>query len=115
MNHAYNSRGQAENDLSDKSKREDLDAAINQARTLTLKALNLPTSTSNTDAKVQALTPPFKAQVRAQVKLLLIDEELRRRKYVTSSLVMALYQFSLTGDVLFGAQGHQDESGKRRA
>ncbi|KAF5327390.1 hypothetical protein D9619_004206 [Psilocybe cf. subviscida] len=83
---AFDILKKAENDLSDKAKREDLDAAINQARTLTLKTLNLPVTTPNTDAKLQGLNPPFKAQVRAQTKLLLIDEELRRRKAIKMNL-----------------------------
>ena len=71
---------QAESELSDKAQREELDAVIQQARTIVLKSLNLPTTISSTDSKLQGLDPPFKVRLRAQSKLLLIDEEVRRRK-----------------------------------
>jgi len=71
---------QAESELSDKPQREELDAIINQARTIVLKSLNLPTTTAPGDSKLQGLEPPFKVRLRAQSKLLLIDEEVRRRK-----------------------------------
>lgn len=71
---------QAESELSDKAQREELDAIINQARTLVLKSLNLPTTTAVTDSKLHGLEPPFKVRLRAQSKLLMIDEEVRRRK-----------------------------------
>jgi DnaJ family protein C protein 8 len=78
---------QAESELSDKDKREELDAVINQARSLVLKVLTLPISTSDTDPQLKNLNPPFKAQLRAQSKELLIDEEVRRRKYVNSVII----------------------------
>jgi DnaJ family protein C protein 8 len=71
---------QAESELSDKDKREELDAVINQARLLVLKALQLPTSTTDSDPKLYDLDPPFRVRLRAQSKQLLIDEEVRRRK-----------------------------------
>lgn len=73
---------QAESELSDKAKREELDAVIHQARVLILKALNLPLTTQDDDPKLKSpiIIPPFKAQLRQQSKDLLIDEEVRRRK-----------------------------------
>ena len=71
---------QAESELSDKDKREELDAVINQARLLVLKALQLPTSTTDSDPNLYGLDPPFRTRLRAQSKQLLIDEEVRRRK-----------------------------------
>jgi len=73
---------QAESDLSDKAKREELDAVITEARNQVLKALNLPTSTTDSDPKLVDLEPSFQVRFRAQSKQLLIDEELRRRKFV---------------------------------
>jgi len=83
---AFDILKKAESELSDKAQREELDAVINQARNLVLKALNLPISTSNSDHKLQGLDPPFKTRLRAQSKQLLIDEEVRRRKAVKMNL-----------------------------
>jgi hypothetical protein len=75
---------QAESELSDKAKRSELDAVINEARSRVLKALNLPSSTTDSDPKLQDLDPSWKARLRIQSKELLIDEELHRRKLVHS-------------------------------
>ncbi|KAF9485167.1 DnaJ-domain-containing protein [Pholiota conissans] len=83
---AFDILKKAESELSDKAQREELDAVINQARTLVLKALNLPTTTPSDDPKVQGLDPSFKVRLRAQSKLLLIDEEVRRRKAIKMNL-----------------------------
>ncbi|KAF8150792.1 DnaJ-domain-containing protein [Crassisporium funariophilum] len=83
---AFDILKKAESELSDKDKRADLDAVINQARILTLKALDLPTSTTDSDSKLYGLDPPFKARLRLQSKQLLIDEEVRRRKAVKMNL-----------------------------
>jgi DnaJ homolog subfamily C member 8 len=71
---------QAESELSNKDKREELDAVINQARSLVLKSLDLPVPTPDSDRRLKNLVPPFKTLLRAQSKDLLIDEEVRRRK-----------------------------------
>lgn len=71
---------QAESELSDIAKREELDAVISQARIIVLRSLNLPSSTPSSDPKLQDLDPPFKVRLRAQSKQMLIDEEVRRRK-----------------------------------
>ncbi|PPQ83449.1 hypothetical protein CVT25_007040 [Psilocybe cyanescens] len=76
----------AESELSDKAQREELDAVINQARSIVIKALNLSVSISNSDPKLQGLDPPFKTRLRTQSKLLLIEEEVRRRKAVKMNL-----------------------------
>ncbi|KAL0574991.1 DnaJ subfamily C member 8 [Marasmius crinis-equi] len=83
---AFDLLKKAETDLSDKTKREELDAVINQARIMVLKALSLPSSTPPDDAELKNLEPPFKARLRAQSKELLIDEELRRRKAIKMNL-----------------------------
>ncbi|KAF8969208.1 DnaJ-domain-containing protein [Flammula alnicola] len=83
---AFDILKKAESELSDKAQREELDAVINQARTLVLKALNLPPTTAPTDSKLQGLDPSFKVRLRAQSKLLLIDEEVRRRKAIKMNL-----------------------------
>lgn len=75
---------QAESELSEKPKREELDAVINEARNQVLKALNLPTSITDSDPRLQDLDPTFQVRVKAQSKQLLIDEELLRRKLVVS-------------------------------
>ena len=53
---------------------------IKQARIILLKSLNLPTTLEDDDVKLQDVTPPFKEQLRAKSKEMLIDEEVRRRK-----------------------------------
>lgn len=73
---------QAESELSDKDKREELDALMKQARYRVLKSLDLPVSTESDDPALKGLNPPFKARLKTQSKELLIEEELRRRKYV---------------------------------
>ena len=71
--------------MSDKDKREELDAVIRQARTSLLKDLSLPVSTSDSDDRLDGLQPSFKVQLRQRSKDLLIEEEVARRKYVKSS------------------------------
>ena len=66
--------------MSEPKKREELDAVIKQARIILLKSLNLPTTLEDDDVKLQDVIPPFKEQLRAKSKEMLIDEEVRRRK-----------------------------------
>lgn len=73
---------QAESELSDTTKREELDAIVKQARTLILKDANLPSTVADSDERLRDMNPPFKQQLRAKSKELLIDEEVRRRKSV---------------------------------
>lgn len=68
--------------MSDKAKREELDAVITQARNMVLKALSLPTSISDSDPRLVGIEPPYKFRLRVQSKELLIEEEVRRRKFV---------------------------------
>ncbi|KAK2463434.1 hypothetical protein APHAL10511_004520 [Amanita phalloides] len=83
---AFDLLKKAESDVSDKAKREELDAVINQARTLVLKVLELPPSTLDSDPKLRGLDPSFRVRIRAQSKELLIEEELRRRKAIKMNL-----------------------------
>ncbi|KAF8199678.1 hypothetical protein BJ912DRAFT_1020244 [Pholiota molesta] len=78
---AFDILKKAESELSDKTQREELDAVINQARTLVLKALNLPSTTASNDPKLQGLDPSFKVRLRAQaIKMNLANEGLEARK-----------------------------------
>ncbi|KAI0734116.1 DnaJ-domain-containing protein [Fomitopsis betulina] len=77
---------QAESQLSDKTKREEIDAAMTQARVVLLKSLQLPTTTADNDPKLKELSPPWRQQFLAQAKELLIEEEVRRRKAVKMNL-----------------------------
>lgn len=54
---------------------------------MVLKALTLPVSTPDSDPQLKNLNPPYKFRLRAQSKELLIDEEVRRRKYVEITLI----------------------------
>jgi DnaJ family protein C protein 8 len=71
---------QAESELSDPKKREELDAVIKEARTQLLKSLSLPTSMPDDDPRIRSLAPPFKVQLRQASKTMLIEEEVQRRK-----------------------------------
>lgn len=82
---------QAEAELSDTNKREELDAAIASARTTLLRSLSLPTSLTDDDARLrdlgddpkmqaQGLTTPWKTMLKEKIKEVLIEEEVRRRK-----------------------------------
>ncbi|KAI0044039.1 DnaJ-domain-containing protein [Auriscalpium vulgare] len=83
---AFDILKKAENELSDAAKREELDAAIKQARTLLLKDLTLPPTTPDDSPKLKDLRPPFKQQLRAKSRELLIEEEVRRRQAVKMNL-----------------------------
>ncbi|KAH9002929.1 hypothetical protein EDB86DRAFT_96952 [Lactarius hatsudake] len=83
---AFDVLKKAESELGETAKREDLDAAINQARSTLLKGLSLPTSTPDDHPKLKGLSPPFKTQLRLKSKELLIEEEVRRRRAVKMNL-----------------------------
>ncbi|EIM91069.1 DnaJ-domain-containing protein [Stereum hirsutum FP-91666 SS1] len=83
---AFDILKKAESELSDPAKREELDATISQARIQLLKSLSLPPSTTDDDPKLKDLKPPYKAQLRAKSKDMLIEEELRRRKAIKMNL-----------------------------
>ncbi|KAG8816306.1 hypothetical protein FRC17_000366 [Serendipita sp. 399] len=84
---AFDLLKKAENDLSDKDKRENLDATIKQARAELLKSLNLPLSTKDDHFKITSLSPPWSQQLKEKTKALLIEEELRKRR--AAKLAMA--------------------------
>ncbi|GJE88630.1 DnaJ-domain-containing protein [Phanerochaete sordida] len=83
---AFDLLKKAESELSEEAKREELDAVIKQARVTLLKEMNLPTTLEDNDSKLKGLTPPWKQQLRAKSKELLIEEEVRRRKAVKMNL-----------------------------
>ncbi|KAL9714392.1 DnaJ subfamily C member 8 [Leucoagaricus gongylophorus] len=84
---AFDLLKKAESELSDKNKREELDAVIIQARIELLRTFNLPTSLTDSDPKLREVgDPPFKVRVRAKAKEMLIDEEVRRRKAIKLNL-----------------------------
>jgi len=83
---AFDLLKKAESELSDKTKRDEVDAVIMQARAMVLKDLSLPISTEDDDPKLKSVNPPLKVQIRAKSKELLIDEEVRRRKAIKMNL-----------------------------
>ncbi|KAI0671735.1 hypothetical protein C8Q78DRAFT_1030633 [Trametes maxima] len=83
---AFDLLKKAESELSDKTKREELDAVINQARAILLKTHGLPPNTRDDDVRVKSLSPPWKQQFLAKAKEMLIDEEVRRRKAIKMNL-----------------------------
>ena len=95
---------QAEGEVQDKDKRENLDAVVKQARIELLRAMNLPISTTDDHAKLKDLSPPWKRQLKDKTKAMLIDDELRRRRYVSdflapvSNCTDSIYQSSQAGN-----------------
>ncbi|KAK7690907.1 hypothetical protein QCA50_006010 [Cerrena zonata] len=83
---AFDLLKKAESELSEPKKREELDAVIKQARIVILKDLNLPTTIADNDERLREVAPPFKEQIRAKSKEMLIDEEVRRRKAIKMNL-----------------------------
>ncbi|KXN88605.1 J domain-containing protein spf31 [Leucoagaricus sp. SymC.cos] len=84
---AFDTLKKAESELSEKNKREELDAVINQARIMILKSFNLSTSLADNDPQLrEVVNPSFKLRVRAKAKEIFIEEELRRRKAIKMNL-----------------------------
>ncbi|KAG8855146.1 hypothetical protein FRB96_007184 [Tulasnella sp. 330] len=83
---AFDLLKKAESDLSDQSKREELDSVYIQARALVLKSLTLPLTVDDDDSRLTALQPGFQERLQQQTKELLIDEEVRRRKAMKMNL-----------------------------
>ncbi|KAI8980177.1 DnaJ-domain-containing protein [Trametes punicea] len=83
---AFDLLKKAESELSDKTKREELDAVITQARSILLKTHGLPPNTRDDDPRLKNLTPPWRQQFLAKAKEMLIEEEVRRRKAVKMNL-----------------------------
>ncbi|KAF8515419.1 DnaJ-domain-containing protein [Hysterangium stoloniferum] len=83
---AFDLLKKAESELTDKDKREELDAVIRQARLLLLKELSLPTSIPDDDDRLHTLQPSFKSRLRVKSKELLIEEEVARRKAIKMNL-----------------------------
>ncbi|KAJ3538112.1 hypothetical protein NM688_g6565 [Phlebia brevispora] len=84
--YAFDLLKKAESELSDKTKREELDAIVKQARVMVLKTLNLPSTTEDSDPRLKDLSPPWRLQIRTKTKEMLIDEEVRRRKAIKMNL-----------------------------
>ncbi|XP_006459090.1 hypothetical protein AGABI2DRAFT_66229 [Agaricus bisporus var. bisporus H97] len=84
---AFDILKKAESELSDKNKREELDAIMNQARIEILKSYNLPTTLAHNDPSLRDIVKPsFRVRVRARAKDILIEEEVRRRKAIRLNL-----------------------------
>ncbi|KAF7773563.1 hypothetical protein Agabi119p4_5730 [Agaricus bisporus var. burnettii] len=84
---AFDILKKAESELSDKNKREELDAIMNQARIEILKSYNLPTNLAHNDPSLRDIVEPsFRVRVRARAKDILIEEEVRRRKAIRLNL-----------------------------
>lgn len=60
---------------------------IKEARNQLLKSLSLPTNILDDDQRLKDLVPPFKTQLRQTSKAVLIEEEVRRRRWVRSQSV----------------------------
>ncbi|KAG9314989.1 hypothetical protein JVU11DRAFT_4098 [Chiua virens] len=94
---AFDILKKAEAELSDTSKRTELDATIASARTTLLRSLSLPTNLTDDDArlknladdpkmKAQGLTTPWRIMLKEKIKEVLIEEEVRRRKAIKMNL-----------------------------
>ncbi|KIJ13457.1 hypothetical protein PAXINDRAFT_100703 [Paxillus involutus ATCC 200175] len=94
---AFDILKKAEAELSETTKRVELDATIASARSTLLRSLSLPPNLTDDDPRIknlasdptmvaQGLTTPWKLMLREKVKEVLIDEELRRRKAIKMNL-----------------------------
>ncbi|GJJ08578.1 hypothetical protein Clacol_002797 [Clathrus columnatus] len=83
---AFDLLKKAESELSDKEKRDELDAVIKQARSLLLKELSLPVTISEDDERFKTIQSSFKTNLRQKSKELLIEEEVARRKAIKMNL-----------------------------
>ncbi|TDL25789.1 DnaJ-domain-containing protein [Rickenella mellea] len=83
---AFDLLKKAESELSETARREELDAVIKEARIQLLKSLSLPSSVKDDDPRLKTVKPPFKTQLRAKAKEMLIEEEVRRRKAIKLNL-----------------------------
>lgn len=77
---------QAAAELSEKEKRLDIDSTIMFARTELLKAAGISLNTPDDDPHISRMQPSYKEQLQKKVKDLLIDEEVRRRRFVHSTM-----------------------------
>ncbi|KZT41223.1 DnaJ-domain-containing protein [Sistotremastrum suecicum HHB10207 ss-3] len=83
---AFDILKKAEAELSDKDKREELDAVIKQCRILVLKSLSLPPTTPDDHEALQDIVPSFKDRMKVKAKEMLIEEEVRRRQAIRVNL-----------------------------
>ncbi|KAJ7067051.1 DnaJ-domain-containing protein [Mycena amicta] len=83
---AFDILKKAESEMSDETKRQNLDAIVAEARLLVFKTNGLPPSTLVNSVEVRKLEPPFKTQLRMKSRDLLIEEEVRRRKAIKMNL-----------------------------
>ncbi|KAH0833036.1 DnaJ-domain-containing protein [Lanmaoa asiatica] len=94
---AFDILKKAEAELSETSKRTELDATIASARSTLLRALSLPPNLTDDDPrlknladdpkmKAQGLTTPWRIMLKEKIKEVLIEEEVRRRKAVRMNL-----------------------------
>ncbi|GFZ43323.1 hypothetical protein JCM24511_01043 [Saitozyma sp. JCM 24511] len=80
---AFDFMKKAEGQLSEPSKRAEIDAIMTHSRTLVLKSIlgtGYSTGIADTDPRLANLTPPFDLQIRAKAKEVLIEDELSRRR-----------------------------------
>ncbi|KAJ3922133.1 DnaJ-domain-containing protein [Lentinula edodes] len=80
---AFDILKKAESELSEKAKRDELDALLSQARTLLVREMGWSSMNSKAIKEIEAI---WRERVRAKTKELLIDEELRRRKALQLAL-----------------------------
>ncbi|CAD6582631.1 MAG: hypothetical protein TREMPRED_003334 [Tremellales sp. Tagirdzhanova-0007] len=74
---------QAEDHLTDLSKRAEIDTIMTHCRTLILKALlgtGYSSSILDTDPRLASIRPPLDTQIRAKAKEVLIEDELAKRR-----------------------------------
>ncbi|KAJ3814111.1 DnaJ-domain-containing protein [Lentinula lateritia] len=80
---AFDILKKAESELSEKAKRDELDALLSQARTLLVREMGWSSMNNKAIKEIEAI---WRERVRAKTKELLIDEELRRRKALQLAL-----------------------------
>ncbi|KAJ4494793.1 hypothetical protein C8J55DRAFT_497671 [Lentinula edodes] len=91
---AFDILKKAESELSEKAKRDELDALLSQARTLLVREMGWSSMNNKAIKEIEASeevtalggVKVWRERVRAKTKELLIDEELRRRKALQLAL-----------------------------
>ncbi|ORX34103.1 hypothetical protein BD324DRAFT_636625 [Kockovaella imperatae] len=80
---AFDFLKKAEAQLSDSSKRTEIDAIMTHCRTAVLKSVlgsGYSTNIADTDPRITSLRPPLDAQIRAKAKEVFVEDELAKRR-----------------------------------
>ncbi|KAJ7593319.1 DnaJ-domain-containing protein, partial [Mycena floridula] len=112
---AFDLLKKAESELSTPEKREEIDATIKQSRIGLLKSLGLPPTTLDGSPELREALQPlggvsqWKIMMRAKVKEMLIDEEVRRRRAIKLNLANEGLEARKKDEEVMGKKRKQEE------